>query len=129
MQNIDELVATHVMGWKKEQTGKLIEWFKYYGEKRYNISYQVSIFHPSTNIADAWTVVEKMNDHGYNVCLNTAHETCGGVRRGEAKSGDLHCNFFKRNDDVWTSNSVYADTAPLAISLAALKAIGVDVYG
>jgi hypothetical protein len=64
----------------------------------------------STNIADAWLVVEKMQEKGWLVSI--------------------------RNFPKWTCEIcfydpiiVYAETAPLAICLAALKACGVEVEG
>lgn len=116
MQNINELVATHVMGWRKETVANISELLPFYdvwveGETKY---VRVENFNPSTNIADAWEVVEKLSqfDQKYLVWHNESKVWCFVFAGG---------TFLRYSAD--------AKTAPLAICLAALKAVGVDVDG
>lgn len=72
-------------------------------------------FYPSTNIADAWLVVEKLkNDiHWFGIDM--------------FKDG-YRCIFRVRNkpiDEDWVES--FAPSAPLAICLAALKVVGAEV--
>ncbi len=63
--------------------------------------------HYSTQIADAWLVVEKMWDlGGFRVAIIAVDD------------GQYECDF----DDMRATFTLQADTAPLAICLAALKA-------
>ena len=74
-------------------------------------------FSPSTNIADAWLVVEKLKEHDKDViCISV------GWLMGADKFPDIY-----RAVVAWREHrSIQADaeTAPHAICLAALKAIG-----
>jgi len=64
-------------------------------------------FNPSTDIAAAWTVVEKMEqDYHFNIIRN--------------KGGEYMAGFNK--DNKWYSE--FADTASMAICRAAIKALG-----
>ena len=70
-------------------------------------------FHPSTHIAAAWLVVEKLR-------TNDMH---GGIYASD--SGGMWVAYFDTQDNEYL---VEAPTAPLAICLAALKAVeGGDV--
>lgn len=71
----------------------------------------------STSIADAWQVVEKLAREGKHLALQAP--------------GSLDMNECYRRFKQWTADFTYdidsegrADTAPLAICLAALKAVG-----
>lgn len=67
----------------------------------------------STDIAAAWKVVERLTSTGFSISLVVL-------------TSAAHASFYIPN----TRYSVYAassDTAPMAICLAALKAVGVDV--
>ena len=71
----------------------------------------------STDIAVAWSVVEKLNENGWYVWVfsHGAHYGCWMER------------FDVNKDDTVSERRIpacEADTAPLAISLAALKAAG-----
>ena len=89
MRRIDVFVAEKVMGWVQET----LEW---------GVS---QLPHYSTQIADAWLVVEKLKER-FDI--------------------EISCNvqgwtMYVYND---TYSGIYAPTAPLAICLAALKATG-----
>jgi uncharacterized protein YpuA (DUF1002 family) len=87
---MDELVATKVMGWKNP-------W---------------QPFQPSTDIADAWQVVDKLKED-YNMWLE--------------QEGIYQCMFFKNNP--YEQDYSFAKTAPEAICKAALLVMGVEIDG
>lgn len=70
---------------------------------------------PSSDIEAAWQVIEKMEDHGW-------------MARIGRDIGEWNCRFVRPED---TAGYVYdsSDTAPHAICLASLKALGVEVHG
>jgi len=106
---LDRLVAEHITGWKEGEKGpRVAKWgVGILGEKvlpRY-----------STDIAAAWSVVEKLVNLGWLVNLlspwkgnATYHWTCYVERQG--KSG-------------WEKLEVAGDSAPAAICRAALLAM------
>ena len=76
----------------------------------------------STNIAAAWEVVGKLRKDGYGIIFNDTRV-------------QYRCRFWRHDGkDAWniftwvgepdTEYTIWADTAPLAICLAALKAVG-----
>jgi len=102
MEDIDREVAEKVMGWNPNEDGDWDtpdgHWCGYYEHE----------WHPSTSISDAWQVVEKV--------------TSGG------DAFEMGCP-YQDKDDWWVKFSrnecaIEADTAPLAICKAALKAVG-----
>lgn len=79
----------------------------------------------SVEIAAAWRVVEKIRK---SVPKQTATQTFSFQLCQTGTPGGWHCSFVV-NDGDW-STQAYVDeiaTAPLAICLAALKAVGVEV--
>jgi hypothetical protein len=110
-RELDALVAEKVMGWK---------WI---GPDEFNDNrhltlggqkVQARIPDYSTDIAAAWDVVEKMRPT-FNLVL-------------ECVSLEYNCH-VARPGHLDEKVNVRADTAPLAICLAALKACGVEVAG
>ncbi len=105
-RELDAKVAEEVMGWEIITLGNTDVWAERlvdgWEPKRQN-------WNPSTQIADAWLVVEKMKNDWCNLEF-----MCG---RYQAK--------FKTGARVieYKYYEAQADTAPLAICLAALKAI------
>lgn len=110
-RELDALVAEKVMGlsveWVKAGDKSYIGTFISDGPVTLEGLHKVSIPHYSTDIAAAWTVVERMRDDSkwntFKLVWNT-----DGVR----------VSF--RDDD----NRVWGESAPRAICLAALKAVG-----
>ncbi|TKA02538.1 hypothetical protein FA950_20945 [Bacillus thuringiensis] len=101
---IDELVAEKVMGWIKPPETSIL--------KSMWVETPIGAVHPqlpkfSTNIEDAWLVVEKL---GYDV----------KVSKNSVLNPKYQVHVFVP-DDV---KMVFADTAPMAICVAALKAVG-----
>ena len=98
------LVATKVMGW---HVGKFNDWKNKdgYREGTIETDWDNEGFYPIENIADAWRVMEKWDKYrvefdGYRFIANVAND----------------------DDKEWTLG--IAPTAPEAICLAALKAVG-----
>lgn len=117
-RELDALVAEKVMGWEPGPGG--IHLFPPKDEPnrkrftRWNGEARVTeIPHYSTDIAAAWEVVEKLG-HKFQMFLNT---------RGKWTEAD----FVHWPDNLKGYVAASADTAPLAICLAALKACGVDL--
>jgi hypothetical protein len=98
----DALVAEHVMGWHKGESWGGTDWFTKDNE------YAESVFkwNPSENLADAWQVVEKLRSEFNYISL-------------EIFPSIYYCTI----DEL----EIRAETAPEAISLAALKSCGVDI--
>lgn len=72
MREIDRLIATEVMGWeiKKVNYSPDGSYYEAYFKNGEMINYVDAVeFFPSTNIADAWLVVEKLRETGYEVEL------------------------------------------------------------
>ena len=105
MKDIDKQIAEKVMGWEKRQAhfhpSNPTYWFD--GDERQMIT---AAWSPSTNIAHAWQVVEKMRTIHFK-WFEMAHRPNGYT-----------CNFT--GDPKHTE---FDKTAPLAICKAALKVI------
>lgn len=122
LREIDRLVAEKVMGWKLRKCFEddcyiTDEWVTDFKNKFNDsvIVIDVDKFNPSTDIQDAWLILQKADDF----VVNKATEGSLGVRSGLAETGDIHC--------MYNGAHAYAKKAPLAICLAALKAVGVEV--
>lgn len=117
LKEIDFLVADEVLDWiyyydKKLRAGTWLD----AGLKRVACAdNHLSPFSPSTNIQDAWLVVEKLKKD--NTLININHH----------KNGYYADIWFKDLQGAVPYKDTYADTAPLAICLAALKSVGVEV--
>jgi hypothetical protein len=89
--------------------------------------YGIEIPYYSTNIADAWLVVDKLKEIGFGVTINEVCKRSSFYKYNDNILGYWHCNFTvsdKDDDDkLLKTNSEIAETAPLAICLAALKAV------
>lgn len=115
-REIDALVAEKVMGEKAvadEATWDSETWKlngPIFGPKPY-----------STDMACAWLVMEKL--HAYNPFWEcpAGNENFPGIDLSPTIPRGWHCNF---GDDT---THAYADTAPMAICKAALKAVGIEV--
>ena len=118
---LDALVAEKVMGWHIQQLSSysFAAWFDSDNSQTGwteepddydSLRYFIGVWHPSTNIEAAWEVVERVKD--WRITLS------GGEYEGDGWSVGV-----TNNTDTYYG---LADTAPLAICLAALKACGVD---
>lgn len=105
-REIDRLIAEKVMGWEVPYEYDDIGIMAYTAERG------GFAFSPTTNIADAWQVLEKFKREGY---LFTIKNTVGGN----------YCFSLTDWNDMCDTFTGEAKTATLAICLAALKAVGV----
>lgn len=110
LKEINRLIATKVMEWSvyKEKSG--FEWYAVVEDGKFKFIRSVVTFEPTTDIRDAWKVVDKfVNDDIYFEMVKPD------------KDGSFICLIGMLNEPT------KADTAPLAICLAALKAVGVNI--
>jgi Phage ABA sandwich domain len=118
LREINHLIATKVMGWE------LLKVKNHYGDevgiwidpkinkfKAFLEGVKEDEFSPTTNIADAWQVVEKF-DFNYL------------YRSKDFADGKWECKLSRKDERVYYA---VAETAPLAICLAALKAVALEV--
>jgi len=110
-RKIDRLVAENVMGWELTYYTTTDE-PKLEGIKADGKMDEVPNY--STNIADAWQVVEKLIDKDYDFSIYNHN-----------KEFNVEINIVEDDKHLWFYGE--ADSAPLAICLAALKAVGVEV--
>lgn len=136
-RELDALVAEKVMGWvhygnwwhdpkQKDDSGLVKNGMKMMCRKddikpTHNDDGDNIGWHPSSDISDAWEVVEKFkNVDGFIVSVDWCphHE----------ESPRWFCEIVEMKNGKWTDKfwRDWADTAPLAICLAALKAVGYE---
>lgn len=119
-RGIDCAIAEHVMGWEvwSNHLGHmfagdmLIDGVATWPDDR--------VFSPSTDIRAAWAVVEKICSREYYGQLSL--KLCEGTRH--------YCTFHICTEEYRDGKTFKAwsdDSAPMAICLAALKALGVEV--
>ena len=121
LRKIDRLVAEKVMGWRlKSFPGEGGGFSAWLNDDEKIIKYEnnctlhaqpYDFWKPSTNIADAWQVVKKFYEKGDKVIVTN---TLGGN----------WCCYIHAGLGQF---SAIAETAPLAICLAAMKACGIEV--
>lgn len=115
---IDERVFGHSIGWRNSFSWRtdIIDEIK--GNSRgYDLISESRIAgawipHYSTSIADAWLVVERLCDDGWTFELTNSEQPAAGFWLLGGIRGR------------WALRYSNADTAPLALCLAALKAVG-----
>lgn len=100
-RELDALVAEKAMGWARNR-GSGVGFTTPDGEYR-----SIDIWSPSTDIAAAWQVVGKLRERGFGFSLN-----------------DAWIAWFLAAPNEYQAS---ADTAPHAICLAALRAVGAEV--
>lgn len=120
-REIDALVAEKVMGWYWSETDEMLEGlFPPVGDYRRTLSwlnfdsngYVLSMPNYSTNISDAWIVIDKLK--GLNIV-------------------NLHYAIGEWTVDVYDFDTgkmlaiSSSETAPMAICKAALKAVGIEI--
>ena len=105
-RELDALVAKHVMGWDalliKLRDKRLIPLPAY-----------------STSISDAWEVAEKLSDLGWYTNIERY------TRKNWRVTLDKFVEEGESDDNIPSYG--WSDTAPHAICLAALKAVGVEL--
>ncbi|GIM45943.1 hypothetical protein DNHGIG_14920 [Collibacillus ludicampi] len=105
----DALVALYVENWTEEEVElALSAW-----ESGVPSCGHRDLPEYTTNIADAWRVVESLKERGYNVAV-------------DIREDGVWCYVWKR-ECVGNLYSAKESTAPEAIAKAALRACGVEV--
>lgn len=125
LRELDALAAEHVLGWTPHPTLSH-EWWRLPETKATNIRIlgtedgpwdRITPPHFTTDIADAWQLVEKMMQR-HTQDFHFGYQMCDGAK--------WHFGFQDKVMGFFGNCSATADTAPLAITLAALKAVGID---
>ena len=118
-RELDALVAEKVMGWHQSERQPYIfhndDGYPYVLDKEYNLRCPHSKFLPSTSIAAAWRVVEKFCDEKSANFPQDVHVEWNGFH--------WFCYLNTEQMIATENDAITADTAPLAICLAALKAV------
>jgi hypothetical protein len=117
-RELDALIAEQVMGWTKRSIPDEIVGPEWYWCSEAGPKQLVSSWRPSTEIHWAWMVVERLRGQH---CCTKLYSDHGYV---------WECTLIKEFDDPHAGEQPLfgqAETAPLAICLAALKAVGVEV--
>lgn len=114
---IDQLVAEKVMGFtvdKREDSLNKCKIIKISADKNpFNYTY-VESFRPSSNIKDAFKVVEKLREHYIFLTLTTGEDSYVA----EFTENDIN------NPDKYITYVAEAQMVSMAICLAALKIVG-----
>lgn len=121
---INRLVGEKVLQW--EWRASLDSWVSKIGEGNVYVVADHT-FSPATKVQDAWVVVNKLNEMGYRTLIKTCGKHTKGVIEGIVKEGDWLVNTMDENLDFRVIYPVYAKSAPLAICLSALKAVGCEL--
>jgi len=111
LREIDALVAEHVLEIPVED----------HGFSRFTVkvgSSKLAVPPYSTDIAAAWDVVEKLQESGFCFFIET---------RGKLSQCSVEVFLTGKPSAVFDTGEVFADTVPMAICLAALKAKGIEV--
>lgn len=112
---LDKSIAAKVMGWTWGQTGEdYMGWNGAPHEKNPLYGPRRGYFSPSTDIADAWRVVEKLEELGWLITLYSQGGCWSAFAEGCASDGATD------GRNVWRK---VAETAPLVICTVALVAI------
>lgn len=120
-RELDALIAEKVMGWEMVDATIYRWWGLVMGPKEFSTIRAVALIPPgeteiqlvpsySTDIEAAWEVVESLQIKGYGFILDNMEHFLGNWQA-----------HFELNANAWAEE---ANSAPLAICRAALKAIG-----
>lgn len=118
-QTLDELVAVKVMGWTRCSDDCPATGTCFFVDTDGSVWFHGGIvpFHPSTRIVDAWEVVEKMKGMWVQVSYQPMSDD--GMEHEKCNAS------FQPVGGARALGMAQASTAPLAITLAALRACGV----
>ena len=132
-REMDVLIAENVMGWAVHQRNTAW-WVKVADENEVTtevmgVTYGKDRFAPSTNIADAWEVVERMPiPFKLEKCWEKAYQI-GPEGWSACWCTDADCEGCNENSRCTNGDDAWAETAPLAICRCALKVAGVKING
>ena len=111
MADIDEIIATKIMGWVAHPKG-LSHYVRLdLGCRFMQYNYGPLKFSPSRNIIDAWKVVERISTPGVGTLI-------------DGLPWSTRFAYFFQKSDLWAFDS---HGAALEISMMALKAAGIEL--
>ena len=133
-RELDAKVAVEVMGWHKDERPGYYHWLNEEGgETGYDwLEKPIKPFDPSTDIAAAWEVLEKLKEMGFYCELFDMRHGCYTLDSKGPRFVGWKVEICDLEDteemgpmpvdhsEDWTA---FAETAPLALCLAALKAM------
>lgn len=114
LRKIDSLIAEKVMGWGLKELNVCSAWID-----NQNGWCLKQLWNPSRDMRDAWKVVKKLNE----IFTVDVQDTLN-----DGASCCLY-EFQEETESLIPYSATEAETAPLAICLAALKSVGVEVEG
>lgn len=121
-RELDALVAEHVMGWRCEEAASGDRWIDPVGGTHWTWTEASMLagicFRPSTRIGNAWQVVGRMRELGWRVQIRATDAVEVIVSRGGP--------FVSPGPD-YEAYEADEEDAPLAITLASLRALGVEI--
>lgn len=128
-RELDALVAEHVMGWVDFwQRGEVV--MMAYPPVEQSMGFDAER-HPvpaySTDIAAAWGVMERMRELGYEFELYRRHINSLGVPSLHPMIQAIFRGGFRRDKPRLRDYSCLHEDDRLAICLAALRAVGVEI--
>lgn len=124
---LNSLVAEKVMGWRSAPHYNY--WMTYHEGRSFELHALIAEWKPSTSIADAWQVVEKLSEKmGVNISNVTPIARPGTMFwRVTFFDGEPAISNGSGNVSNWTEGVGESPSMPRAICLAALKSVGVEV--
>lgn len=120
-REMDALVAEKVMAWTSVRTGKKYDASDFddlYGQSLGGFDWRCPVPGYSTDIAAAWKVVEYLRKRKEPYGAQLDH-----IEERNQSEGIWVVQFCAKYNEAWWHAHAYADTVPLAICRAALKAV------
>lgn len=121
---LDAMVAEKVLGWKAVPGHGPMEGLTFYQPPDQSwVEYDIPEF--STEIEQAWRVVEKIKEKGHDLIIGVFCKDDERLGDGDRTEAFYRVSVWiePENDDEDNIKTGEADTAPLAICLAALKTV------
>lgn len=112
---LDAALAERIMGWSVDQEGKKAEWWTDAEGKRVRLR---EGWCPSSEIGDAWSIHDRLSELGWSLTLIAPGGALGPNYLSDRDPWEAILFRTERNREV----KAEADSAPLAISRAALAA-------
>lgn len=115
LADLDYLLAERAMGWTEDPEGCWLDKNNKYADTGWGTkdnTYHLPFWQPSTNVATAWIVIQKLKDWEFVLQWNT-----------QGKAAGKWVAYFSKDLFMDDQEGIFAKTAPLAICRAALKAV------
>ncbi len=121
-KELDNLVATEVMGWTRHEGSVPLTWETPDGHLRTWQPTSFGSFRPSIDHKDVWEGVEKLIGEGFAFRISTTHD---GEKFFYYVAAFSHGGIGRGSDEEYISYEADSVEAPHAICLAMLRAKGV----